>query len=149
MKRTLVAFLALLCTLAFLAPSTSAAISSAEREAASLVNTLRAQNGLSALTLDEALCDAARLKSQDMQQNRYFDHQSPTWGSPFDMMRALGFSYAYAAENIASGSASAAAVLSAWMNSPAHRANLLSTRATRLGIGYVAQGSYWTQWFLG
>ena len=105
--------------------------------------------GLSSLTLDETLCGYARVKSQDMHDQGYFSHTSPTYGSPFDMMRAFGVSYRTAGENIAMGYATPAAVVEAWMNSEGHRANILSANYTTLGVGYVADGGYWTQWFIG
>ena len=105
--------------------------------------------GLAALTLDETLCGYARVKSQDMHDQGYFSHTSPTYGSPFDMMRAFGVSYRTAGENIAMGYATPAAVVEAWMNSEGHRANILSANYTTLGVGYVADGGYWTQWFIG
>ena len=126
----------------------SGAVLAEEREVVTLVNQIRAQYGLSALALDESLCRYARVKSQDMQQNGYFSHESPTYGSPFDMMRAFGISYSYAGENIAMGYASAQAVVDAWMNSAGHRANILSANFTSIGVGYVSNGGYWTQWFL-
>ena len=113
------------------------------------MNEIRAQYGLSALTLDESLCRYARVKSQDMQQNGYFSHESPTYGSPFDMMRSFGVSYRSAGENIAMGYSTPEAVVAAWMNSEGHRANILSANYTTLGVGYVEDGGYWTQWFIG
>ena len=104
---------------------------------------------VAALTPDEPLCGYARVKSQDMHDQGYFSHTSPTYGSPFDMMRAFGVSYRTAGENIAMGYATPAAVVEAWMNSEGHRANILSANYTTLGVGYVADGGYWTQWFIG
>ena len=126
----------------------SGSVLAEERAVVSLVNEIRAQYGLSALTLDESLCRYARVKSQDMQQNGYFSHESPTYGSPFDMMRSFGISYSYAGENIAMGYSSAQSVVEAWMNSAGHRANILSANFTYIGVGYIANGGYWTQWFL-
>ena len=120
-----------------------------EQEVVRLVNAERAKYGLAALTLDETLCGYARVKSQDMHDQGYFSHTSPTYGSPFDMMRAFGVSYRTAGENIAMGYATPAAVVEAWMNSAGHRANILSANFTSIGVGYVANGGYWTQWFLG
>lgn len=127
----------------------SGAVLAEERAVVSLVNEIRVQYGLAALTIDESLCSYARVKSQDMHDSRYFDHNSPTHGSPFDMMRSFGISYAYAGENIAQGYVSAEAVVDAWMNSAGHRTNILSADFTSIGVGYVADGGYWTQWFLG
>lgn len=119
-----------------------------EREVVTLVNAERAANGLAPLTLSADLCAKARVKSEDMAQNNYFSHTSPTYGSPFDMMKSFGITYRSAGENIAAGYASPAAVVSAWMNSAGHRANILSASFTTIGVGYVASGNHWTQWFI-
>jgi uncharacterized YkwD family protein len=114
-----------------------------------LVNEQRAANGLAPLTLNEKLSNAARAKSQDMHDNNYFDHNSPTYGSPFQMLTSFGISYRAAGENIAMGYATPEAVVTAWMNSTGHRANILNASYTQIGVGYVASGSYWTQEFIG
>ena len=114
-----------------------------------LVNRERAANGLSALKLDDTLSRYAAVKSQDMHDNGYFSHTSPTYGSPFDMMKSFGITYNYAGENIAMGYSSPDAVVTAWLNSAGHRANILSANFTTMGLGYVADGGYWTQWFIG
>lgn len=120
-----------------------------EREVVRLVNIEREKNGLAALTLREDLCIHARVKSQDMRNGGYFSHTSPTYGSPFEMMQSFGITYRTAGENIAMGYNSPQAVVQAWMNSEGHRANILSASYTHLGVGYVADGGYWTQWFVG
>lgn len=130
-------------------PDGSTSVLAYEQEVVTLVNAERAKYGLSALTLDAALCGYARVKSQDMHDQGYFSHTSPSYGSPFDMMRNFGVSYQYAGENIAMGYSSPAAVVNAWMNSEGHRANILSANYTSIGVGYVADGGYWTQWFIG
>ena len=130
-------------------PSGSTSVLDYEQQVVTLVNAERAKYGLAALTLDETLCGCARVKSQDMHDQGYFSHTSPTYGSPFDMMRAFGVSYRTAGENIAMGYATPAAVVEAWMNSEGHRANILSANYTTLGVGYVEDGGYWTQWFIG
>lgn len=124
----------------------SGSVSSLERQVVALVNQERAAYGLSPLTLSADLSDGARLKSQDMRDNRYFDHNSPTYGTPFEMMRSLGITYRAAAENIAMGYRTAEAVVDGWMNSPGHRANILSDKYTEIGVGHV--DGYWTQWFV-
>lgn len=129
-------------------PDDSASASVAQQVLA-LVNRERAANGLSALKLDDTLSRYAAVKSQDMHDNHYFSHTSPTYGSPFDMMKSFGITYNYAGENIAMGYSTAEAVVTAWMNSAGHRANILSANFTTMGIGYVSDGGYWTQWFLG
>lgn len=116
-----------------------------------LVNQYRAQNGLSALTVSSALTNMARVKSQDMIDNHYFSHQSPTYGSPFDMMTQFGIRYTAAGENIAYGQRDANAVMDAWMNSSGHRANILNSAYTQIGVGAAkdANGTiYWTQEFI-
>lgn len=131
------------------APSGTADVHSFEQQVVELVNEKRAAYGLSALTLDATLCGYARVKSQDMLDQGYFSHTSPTYGSAFDMMRSFGLSYRFAGENIAMGYDSPSAVVDAWMNSEGHRANILSANYTTIGVGYVASGGYWTQWFIG
>ena len=123
--------------------------SSFAQQVLTLVNRERAANGLSALRLDDTLSRYAAVKSQDMHDNGYFSHTSPTYGPPFDMMKSFGITYNYAGENIAMGYSTPDAVMTAWMNSAGHRANILSANFTTLGVGYVADGGYWTQWFIG
>ena len=120
-----------------------------EQQVLELVNEQRAAIGLSPLTLSTELSNAARAKSQDMSDNNYFSHTSPSYGSPFDMLKSFGISYSTAGENIAMGYATPQAVMNAWMNSAGHRANILNSSFTQIGIGYVADGNYWTQEFIG
>jgi uncharacterized YkwD family protein/spore coat assembly protein SafA len=130
-------------------PTADAAVTDYEQEVIRLVNAERAKKGLSPLTCDWELARVARYKSQDMKQNGYFSHQSPVYGSPFEMMRSFGIRYRTAGENIARGQASPQAVVTAWMNSSGHRANILNASYTHIGVGYVAGGHYWTQMFIG
>lgn len=95
------------------------------------------------------LSRVARYKSQDMYDNRYFSHNSPIYGTPFQMMKNFGISYRSAAENIAKGQRTPQEVVNAWMNSSGHRANILNASYTQIGVGYVATGNYWTQMFIG
>lgn len=120
-----------------------------EERVAELVNAERAKRGLKPLKLSLKLSDGAREKSADMQKNRYFSHTSPTYGSPFDHMKRLGISYRTAGENIAMGYRTPEDVMNGWMNSPGHRANILNANFTEIGVGYVENGNYWTQWFTG
>ena len=129
-------------------PAATAA-SAYEREVIRLVNAERAKYGLAALQEDAALTRTARMKSQDMRDNRYFDHNSPTYGTPFQLMKSQGISYRTAGENIAMGYATPQAVVNAWMNSAGHRANILNSSYTKIGVGYVESGYYWTQHFAG
>ena len=130
-------------------PLSDPAITDYEAEVVRLVNARRAAAGLSALSSDWQLARVARYKSQDMHDRGYFSHTSPTYGSPFDMMRAFGISYRTAGENIARGYQTPQAVVEGWMNSPGHRANILNASFTRIGVGYVSDGRYWTQMFTG
>ena len=120
-----------------------------ENEVIRLVNEIRAQNGLKPLTANWELSRVARYKSQDMVDNRYFSHTSPVYGSPFQMIRNFGLSFRSAGENIAYGQRTPQAVVNAWMNSSGHRANILNASYTQIGVGYVANGHYWTQMFIG
>lgn len=129
--------------------SSQADVLAYEQEVVRLVNAERAAYGLPALSLRADLCRYARVKSQDMHDSGYFSHTSPNYGSPFDMMRSFGITYSHAGENIAMGYSTPEAVVSAWMHSEGHRANILSASYTELGVGYVADGGYWTQWFVG
>ena len=128
-------------------PEVNETVSAMEQEVVALVNAERAKYGLAALTLSTELSDGARLKSQNMAEQNYFSHTSPTYGSPFEMMKTLGISYRSAGENIAKGYSTAVSVMEGWMNSEGHRANILNSSYTEIGVGYVADGNYWTQWF--
>jgi uncharacterized YkwD family protein len=120
-----------------------------ENKVLELVNVERQKAGLKPLQMDEAVRNVARKKSEDMQAKKYFSHTSPTYGSPFDMMKQFGISYRTAGENIAMGQRTPEEVVKAWMNSPGHKANILKADFTHIGVGYVANGSYWTQMFIG
>ena len=129
-------------------PESDTSISNFERRVVELTNAERAKQGLPALKIDSELSKVAKLKSQDIQSKGYFDHNSPTYGSPFDMMKQFGISYRSAGENIAKGQRTPEAVVSAWMNSEGHRKNILGS-FTHIGVGYVENGSVWTQMFIG
>jgi spore coat assembly protein SafA/uncharacterized protein, YkwD family len=122
-----------------------------EAQVVELVNQQRAKNGLKPLKLNWELSRVARFKSEDMRDRNYFSHNSPTYGSPFEMMQAFGIRYSAAAENIAAGQKTAQAVMNSWMNSPGHRSNILNATYTEIGVGYASGGSYghyWTQMFI-
>ncbi len=129
-------------------PSVSSTVISFESEVVRLVNAERSKTGLAPLTQDWQLSRVARYKSQDMKDLGYFSHTSPTYGSPFEMMKSFGITYSTAGENIAKGYSTPEDVVKAWMNSPGHRANILNSSYTHIGVGYVAQGGYWTQMFI-
>ncbi len=130
-------------------PTLDNQISSYEAEVIRLVNDIRRQNGLQELTTNWELSRVARYKSQDMLDKGYFSHTSPTYGSPFDMMKSFGITYRSAGENIAYGYSTPQAVVNAWMNSSGHRANILNSSYKQIGVGYVAKGNYCTQMFIG
>ncbi|WP_377520524.1 CAP domain-containing protein [Priestia megaterium] len=121
-----------------------------EQKVVDLVNQEREKQGLKSLTLNKRLSDVARTKSKDMMDKGYFDHNSPTYGSPFDMMKQFGIEYTTAGENIAKGQQSPEDVMNAWMNSDGHRKNILNPDFTEIGVGYVkGDTTYWTQQFIG
>ena len=128
-------------------PTVSSSVTAYEAEVVHLVNEIRVSNGLKPLTQDWQLSRVARYKSQDMKDLGYFSHTSPTYGSPFEMMKKFGITYRTAGENIAKGYSTPEAVVRAWMNSPGHRANILNSSYTHIGVGYVSSGNYWTQMF--
>ena len=129
--------------------SNTSSVSQFEQKVIELTNAERAKEGLAALQADTKLMQSARLKSDDMAKNNYFDHTSPTYGSPFDQMKSLGISYKSAGENIAQGQKTPEEVVQAWMDSPGHRANIMNASYTHIGVGYSANGNYWTQQFIG
>lgn len=124
------------------------AIKAYENEVIRLVNIERAKNGVAPLKANWQLSRVARLKCEDMRDKNYFSHTSPTYGSPFNMIKNFGFTYRTAGENIAKGQVTAVQVMNSWMNSPGHRQNILSPNYTEIGVGY-AKGSYWSQMFIG
>ena len=126
-------------------------VKSIESQVIQLTNQERAKNGLKPFTANWELSRVARYKAMDMRDKNYFSHTSPTYGSPFDMIKNFGIAYRSAAENIAAGQTTPAAVVKAWMNSPGHRANMLSTSTNQIGVGYAKGGSYgyyWVQMFI-
>ncbi|WP_102029136.1 CAP domain-containing protein [Salirhabdus sp. Marseille-P4669] len=127
----------------------SSELSQFEQEVVELTNEERQKNGLAPLQIDTALSKVAREKSRDMATNNYFSHNSPTYGSPFDMMNSFGITYRTAGENIAKGQRTPEEVVNAWMNSAGHRANILNENFTHIGVGYVENGNVWTQQFIG
>jgi uncharacterized YkwD family protein len=118
-----------------------------EQKVLQLVNQERNKAGLSALTMDNGLTKAALAKAQDMYKNNYFDHNSPTYGSPFDMMKKFGVNFNAAGENIAKGQTSPQQVMKDWMNSEGHRANILNSSYTKIGIAQYNRE--WVQEFIG
>lgn len=132
-------------------PSVNSTIKGQENEVIRLVNAERAKAGLPALQQNWELSRVARMKSQDMADHNYFSHTSPTYGSPFTMMQNFGIRFSSAGENIAMGQRTPQEVMNAWMNSPGHRANILSPSYTQIGVGLAINKNgvrYWTQMFI-
>lgn len=122
---------------------------SLEEEILRLVNIERNKAGIKSLVLSSELSSVALLKSEDMAIFDYFDHTSPNYGSPFEMMTTMGISYKAAGENIAKGYKTAESVVQGWMDSPGHKANILNPLFGKMGIGYYkASTTYWTQMFI-
>ncbi|MDE6357044.1 MAG: hypothetical protein K2L15_00475 [Eubacteriales bacterium] len=130
--------------------NSNSSLSAIEKEVVRLVNVERNKAGLPALQIDESVSKVARLKSEDMANKNYFDHTSPTYGSPFEMLKSFNITYKSAGENIAKGQKTAEAVVNAWMNSEGHKKNILSKSFTHIGVGYAKRGNtpYWTQMFI-
>lgn len=132
------------------APAADTAVnySSMQQEMLGYINAERAKVNAPALSLDKALCDGAYLKSKDMAVNGYFAHTSPTYGTPFEMMKSLGITYRAAGENIAKHFTVKGAH-DAFMNSAGHRANILNTNFKKVGLGFYSYNHYLyvTQWF--
>ncbi len=116
-------------------------------EVVALVNKERAAAGLKPLTVHTNLTKMAKTKAIDMFKHKYFNHNSPNYGSPFDMMDAFNITYRYAGENIAMGQRTAKEVVEDWMNSPGHKANILNKHYNLIGVGYY--NGYWVQEFIG
>ncbi|MBR3133486.1 MAG: SH3 domain-containing protein [Clostridia bacterium] len=131
--------------------STTSNLTDDEKEVFNLINVQRKNNGLSELKIDSEVQRVARIKAQDMNDNNYFAHESPTYGSPFQMLNSFKISYKTAGENIAGNSSNSGAV-TAWMNSSGHRANILNSSYNYTGIGVVSNSKYgklYVQMFIG
>jgi uncharacterized YkwD family protein len=119
-----------------------------EQTMLNLINQERKCNGLPELKLDTNLRTVARTKSREMIGLNYFAHQSPVYGSPFEMMLYFGINYTRAGENIAMNT-SVESAHSALMNSDVHRKTILRSDYTHIGIGAYqgVSGKYYTQMF--
>ncbi|UCC51719.1 MAG: CAP domain-containing protein [Anaerolineaceae bacterium] len=126
------------------------------REVVELVNSERAQVGCPPLQISSQLTAAAQGHSEDMAHNDYFSHTSLDGRSPWDRIRAEGYDFWSAAENIAAGYPTPAAVVAAWIENDGHRANILSCDLEDIGVGYYYLANdtgdlnyhhYWTQNF--
>jgi uncharacterized YkwD family protein len=119
-----------------------------EQRVVELTNLERTKHGLLPLEWDSALGKVAREKSRDMSENKYFSHDSPTYGSLIALMYKFGVTYRCVCENLAYGQQTPEDVVIGWMQSPGHRKNILTSNITHIGVGYVVEGHYWTQQFI-
>jgi uncharacterized protein YkwD len=116
-------------------------------EVVSLVNEQRQEAGLSDLTPDAGLMHAAQYKCDDMVNNSYYAHESPTYGAPIKLYALFNITgFHFWGENIAVGQTSPSQVMEAWMASPEHKANILDADYTRIGVGFTRGGAYKTYW---
>ena len=122
-------------------PETTVELSPEEQQLLTLINNERAKGGLPPLRADMELMRVARTKANDMVQNNYFSPYTPTYGSPFDMMRQFGIAFRAAAENIAGNSTKQGAV-AAWMKSSGHKANIMNASYNYTGIGIARSNKY-------
>lgn len=131
--------------------SNTAGLTSDERETFDLINKQRTAAGLPALQIDNEVQNVARVKAKDMVNSGYFSHTSPTYGSPFEMLKSYGITYKTAGENIAGNSTNSGAV-NAWMNSSGHKANILNSSYNYTGLAVVSSPKYgkiYVQMFIG
>lgn len=131
--------------------TTTTSLTSDELEVFNLINQKRTAAGLSKLKIDDEVQNVARIKAKDMVDNNYFSHNSPTYGTPFNMLKSFKVSYKTAGENIAGNSSNSKAV-EAWMNSEGHKANILNSNYNYTGVGVVNGSKYgkiYVQMFIG
>lgn len=129
----------------------NAILSSEEEEVLNLINIERQKEGLSELKASSELQEVAKLKAEDLVNNNYFSHTSPILGTPFEMLKNEGVMYKYAGENLA-GNETGVKAVKAWMNSPAHKDNILDSDYEYTGIAVVdseVYGKVYVQLFLG
>ena len=131
--------------------TTTTSLTENELEVFNLINQKRSAAGLSSLKIDDEVQNVARIKAKDMVDNNYFAHESPTYGTPLNMLNSFKVSYKTAGENIAGNSSNSKAV-EAWMNSSGHKANILNSNYNYTGIGVVNSSKYgkiYVQMFIG
>ena len=129
---------------------TTLSVTAQEQKVLNLLNQDRQANGLPALALDPELSRLARLKSEDMRDNRYFAHESPAWGNAAAMLKQFGFAFSGVGENIAHH-ATVEKAEAAFMSSSGHRGNILGSQWTKVGVGVAVDSQgfvYVTQLFV-
>lgn len=126
-------------------------LSTYEQSLLDKVNAARAEVGVEPLHYDPSVAKVAQLKAQDLLTSNYFDHVSPTYGGPSDMLTQFGIKWRASGENIAAGQRSVEEVHEGWMNSPGHYENIVSPLFTHIGFGFTEgggdYGTYWVQMF--
>lgn len=109
-----------------------------ETDLSAEVNAKRQENGLAPLTMNAELADAARRKAADMLAKNYWAHFAPDGSTtPWQFIRSAGYDYQFAGENLAKGFTDSGSIVNAWMNSPTHRENLLSSHYHDVGYAIV------------
>ncbi len=110
---------------------------SAEQKILELMNAKRVEANLQPLTIDNTLVQVARYKSNDMIQNNFFNHTNPDGTKWTNWLQTIGYKYTTAGENIAYNTSDAVELFNQWWNSPGHRANMMNTSYTKVGIGVI------------
>lgn len=121
-----------------------------ELDLLALTNNARTENSLATLTMNDKLRSVARAHSEDMRDRDFFSHTNPDGKSPFDRLNDAGITYSTAGENIAYNSGYSDPANQAhnqWMNSPGHKANILNSSYTQIGIGIAGSTDNKTYWF--
>ncbi|AOR31329.1 hypothetical protein BFF78_10035 [Streptomyces fodineus] len=128
-------------------PKPTATASGVTARIVQLVNAERAKVGCHPLTVNAALMKAAQAHSADMAAHQNMSHTGSDGSSPGDRITRAGYAWSAYGENVAYGYATADQVMTGWMNSPGHRANILDCSFKEIGVGLAQPGSYWTQDF--
>jgi uncharacterized protein YkwD len=134
-------FIVLLAVVALCASANSRHQALSSQQIVDLVNRDRISHGLPELSVSPLLSEAAYSKARDMVEKNYFAHTSPSGLSPWHWFQALGYDYSYAGENLAEGFSNAQELENSWMNSPKHRANILSPFYSQIGLAVVNEGA--------
>lgn len=122
--------------------STSPAVAFGTSTIFELTNDARMDNGLETLTLNEELTIAAQEKAEAMVKDGYFEHTAPDGTTGWDYIEKTKYNYSFAGENLAASNENDVAVVDGWLNSPGHRANLLNTKFSEIGLGMAFANNY-------
>ncbi|MDD3614511.1 MAG: CAP domain-containing protein [Candidatus Pacebacteria bacterium] len=128
----------------YLIPSSTFLANLAKESIIEYTNLNRAQSSLPELKINPLLSKAAQLKAEDMAAKGYFSHVSPDNITPWDWLKKVNYNYSYAGENLALNFTDSEEVVKTWLNSEAHRQNILNSYFTEIGIG-IAKGTYENQ----